>query len=113
MDPVGITNACTSVVVPNSRSKIVTAHSAMLFRTGSRFSGVSRSSLVEVTLVVVGFAMDLVRLYRFVSCSGSQADRGELPGTDIYGQCVSGSIPRSPVMKQVGSYSALSRERES
>jgi hypothetical protein len=35
MDPVGITNAWTSVVVPNSRRMIVTVHSAINPRGGS------------------------------------------------------------------------------
>lgn len=35
MEPVGMTNACATVVVPNKSMTIVTAHSAMLFRGGS------------------------------------------------------------------------------
>ena len=41
MDPVGITKACTSVVVPNSSRMIVTVHSAMKPRWGV---GAARSS---------------------------------------------------------------------
>ena len=35
MEPVGMTNACTSVVVPNKRRMMVTVHSAMKPRGGS------------------------------------------------------------------------------
>src|ERR1700728_1980401 len=39
MEPVGMTNACANVVVPKRSSRIVAAHSAMLFRF-SPISGV-------------------------------------------------------------------------
>src|SRR5690242_16777144 len=39
MEAVGMTNACTNVVVPNSKSRMVTAHSAIAPRGGSDFTG--------------------------------------------------------------------------
>src|SRR5258708_4993966 len=41
MEPVGMTKACTSVVVPNSRSRMVMAHSAIVPRGGSCFKATS------------------------------------------------------------------------
>ncbi len=38
MEPVGITKACTKVVVPNSNSRMVMVHSAMVPRGGSGFT---------------------------------------------------------------------------
>src|SRR5690349_19179513 len=52
IEPVGITKACTRVVVPNNRSRMVTAHSAMLLRACSRFVGVLRSCLSVLTVAV-------------------------------------------------------------
>src|SRR5258706_12722411 len=43
MDWLGITKACTSVVVLNRRSRIVTVHSAMALRTRSVCRGASGS----------------------------------------------------------------------
>ena len=39
IEAVGMTNACTIVVVPNSSSRMVTVHSAIAPRGGSAFEG--------------------------------------------------------------------------
>src|SRR5277367_4034498 len=53
MDPVGMTNACTNVVVPNSRSRMVMAHSAMVPRGGSGFRATSMAGAGSTTAVLL------------------------------------------------------------
>src|SRR5580658_2447627 len=55
MEPVGITKACTSVVVPNSSRIIVTVHSAMKPRGCSAFAGGGEGSVFTTGTVAAFF----------------------------------------------------------
>src|SRR5215469_3720449 len=66
MEPVGMTKACTSVVVPNRRRMMVTVHSAMNPRCGSAFPLGDGS-------VSAGGAVTVFELSTFFYCTGVAA----------------------------------------
>src|SRR5579883_3447937 len=77
MDPVGMTNACTSVVVPNSSNRMVMAHSAIAPRGGSALAAGcgATGSVTVVFWSVGGFIAPALSVYQGVGAGTERSPR--------------------------------------